>query len=164
MWRFSSVVAAALAWSAVLSPAFAVEGNAARGQRVFRACAACHSLQPDRNMTGPSLANVWNRKAGSLASFPRYSSALKSSEIVWNDKTLDEWIKDPQQLVPANEMTFPGVKDDQQRADLIAFLKSATQGGQAAQGSPRAGGMTGDRASVIFGAPEEISGFIHRGC
>lgn len=51
-------------------------------------------------MTGPSLSGVWNRKAGSLASFPRYSSALKSSGIVWNDKTLDAWIKDPQHLIP----------------------------------------------------------------
>jgi cytochrome c2 len=64
---------------------------------MYRACAACHSLEPNRNMTGPSLAEVWNRKAGSLASFPRYSPALKSAGIIWNDDTLDEWIKDPQQ-------------------------------------------------------------------
>src|SRR6266566_9956484 len=71
------------------------EGNPARGQRVFGACAACHSLQSDQNMTGPSLADVWNRKVGSLASFSRYSPALKSASIVWNDKTLDEWINEP---------------------------------------------------------------------
>jgi cytochrome c len=61
---------------------FAVEGNPSRGQRAFGACAACHSLQPDQNMTGPSLAGVWNRKAGSLASFSRYSIALKSANFV----------------------------------------------------------------------------------
>jgi cytochrome c len=71
-------------------------------QRVFGACAACHSLQPDQNMTGPSLSEVWDRKAGSVASFSRYSSALKSANIEWNDKTLDEWIKDPQHVVPGN--------------------------------------------------------------
>ncbi len=60
------------------------EGNPARGQRVFGACAACHSLQPDQNMTGPSLADVWGRKAGSLASFNRYSPPLTSANIVWN--------------------------------------------------------------------------------
>jgi len=86
--------------------AFALEGNAARGQRVFNACSACHSLQPNRNMTGPSLADLWNRKAGNLESFSRYSSALKSAGIVWNDKALDEWIKDPQHVVPGNTMTF----------------------------------------------------------
>ena len=97
----------------------AADGNPNRGQRVFGACAACHSLQPDQNMTGPSLSEVWDRKAGNVASFSRYSSALKSANIEWNDKTLDEWIKDPQHLVPGNEMTFPGIKDAQQRADRV---------------------------------------------
>jgi cytochrome c len=117
------------------------DGNPNRGQRVFGACAACHSLQPDQNMTGPSLAGLWNRKAGSAASFNRYSPALQSSNIVWNDKTLDDWIKDPQLVVPENQMTFAGIKDSQQRADLLAYLKEATK-----KGSPQTaqqGGMGG---------------------
>src|SRR5579859_7777490 len=123
-------------------------GNPARGQRVFGACAACHSLRPDQNMTGPSLANVWDRKAGTLENFSRYSPALKSTNISWNDKTLDEWITDPQHVVPGNQMSFPGIKDARQRADLLAFLKEATQrgGSQAAQqGGPMGGtgGMMG---------------------
>ena len=118
-------------------------GNSAQGQRIFGACAACHSLQPDENMTGPSLAGVWNRKAGSLDSFSRYSPALKTANIVWNDKTLDDWITDPQHLVPGNEMTFAGIKDARQRADLLAFLREATQpGGSVAQGG-QMGGMSG---------------------
>ena len=123
----------------------AADGNVGRGQRVFGACAACHSIQPDQNMTGPSLSEVWDRKAGSVASFSRYSSALKSANIEWNDKTLDEWIKDPQHLVPGNEMTFPGIKDAQQRADLLAFLKEATKKGasQTAQGGLMGGTMGG---------------------
>lgn len=120
------VVAVALSLT-VGAQSLAADGNAGRGQRVFGACAACHSLQPDQNMTGPSLSEVWDRKAGSVASFSRYSYALKSSNIKWNDKTLDEWIKDPQHLVPGNEMTFPGIEDAQQRADLLAFLKEATK-------------------------------------
>jgi cytochrome c len=129
----------------IASQSFAAEGNPARGQRVFGACAACHSLQPDQNMTGPSLADVWNRKAGSLASFSRYSPALKSASIVWNDKTLDEWINDPQHVVPDNQMAFAGIKDARERADLLAFLKEATQKGglqTAQQGGPM-GGMGG---------------------
>ena len=94
------------------------------GEPAFRACTACHSLEPNRNMTGPSLAELWNRKAGSLSSFTRYSPAIKSADIVWNDKTLDEWLKDPQRLIPGNTMTFPGIKDAGQRADLLAFLKA----------------------------------------
>jgi cytochrome c len=121
------------------------EGHSGRGQRVFGACAACHSLQPDQNMTGPSLAGLWNRKAGSLASFSRYSSALQSANIVWNDKTLDGWITDPQHLVPGNLMTFAGIKDSRQRTDLLAFLKEATRpGASVAQGGPMGGmGMGG---------------------
>ena len=119
---------------------YAQKANLTRGQRVFGSCAACHSLQPDRNMTGPSLANLWNRKAGSLTSFTRYSSALKSANIIWNDVTLDEWIKDPQHVVPGNEMTFAGIKDAQPRADLLAFLKEATKLG-ASQETAQNGGM-----------------------
>jgi cytochrome c len=136
---------AILASIVIASQSFAAEGNPARGQRVFGACAACHSLQPNQNMTGPSLADVWNRKAGGLESFSRYSPALKAAGIVWNDKTLDEWINNPQHVVPGNQMTFAGIKDAGQRADLLAFLKDATQkgGSQMAQQSGSMGGMTG---------------------
>jgi cytochrome c len=130
--------------------AFAVDGNAARGQRVFGACTACHSLQPDQNMTGPSLANLWNRKAGSLASFSRYSSAMKSANVEWNDKTLDEWIADPQHVIPGNQMTFAGIKEPKQRADLIAFLKQATEGGgsQIGQDGGQMRGMMGGMSGM----------------
>ena len=133
----------------VMAPyrATAQSGDAARGERMYRACVACHSLEPNRNMTGPSLAEVWNRQSGSLPSFPRYSPALKSAGIVWNDSTLDEWIKDPQHFIPGNTMTFPGMKDARQRADLLAFLKDATQPGRAppatAQRGDQMGGMMG---------------------
>jgi cytochrome c len=106
-----------------------------------RACVPCHALVPDRNTTGPSLAEVWNRRAGSLPGFSRYSPALKSSGIVWNDDTLDEWIKDPQHFIPGNTMTFPGMKDARQ---LLAFLKDATEPRRApttAQGGNQMGGM-----------------------
>ena len=122
----------------------AAEGNPTRGQRVFGACAACHSLQPDQSMTGPSLADLWGRKSGSLLSFYRYSPALKSANVTWDDKTLDDWITDPQHLVPGNEMTFDGIKDTRQRADLLAFLKQATQpGASVAQQGGQMGGMGG---------------------
>ena len=98
----------ALAIGALPYWAAAEPGNAERGERTYRACVACHSLEPNRNMTGPSLAEIWNRKSGSLPSFPRYSPALKSAGIIWTDGTLDEWIKDPQHFIPGNTMTFSG--------------------------------------------------------
>jgi cytochrome c len=119
-----ALVALVMVCSAATSEA--QQGNANAGQRMFGTCAACHSLEPNRNMSGPSLADLWNRKAGTLPSFHRYSPALKSSGVVWNDKTLDEWIEDPLHVVPGNTMTFQGLKNKQQRADLLAYLKEAT--------------------------------------
>lgn len=129
----------ALAATILLSPAFA-EGDPSRGQQDFRACAPCHSLQPNRSMTGPSLAGVWGRKAGSLPSFERYSDALKSSGIIWDDRSLDGWLGDPQAMVPDNDMPFEGIKDSRARADLLAFLKEATKPG-APQQTAQQGGM-----------------------
>src|SRR5712672_1957162 len=121
----------ALATIALLSPALAQNGDASRGQQDFRACAPCHSLEPDRNMTGPSLVNLWGRKAGALSSFDRYSDALKSSGIIWDDRALVGWLTDPQRMVPNNEMAFEGISDSHVRADLLAFLKDATNPGAA---------------------------------
>jgi cytochrome c len=77
---------------ASLPSVLAQSGDVSRGQRNFRVCAPCHSLEPDRNMTGTSLANLWERKSGGLSSFERYSDALKSSGIIWDDRTLDGWL------------------------------------------------------------------------
>ena len=110
-----------------LSPGsiLAAEPEPAHGQELFgRACAACHSLSAGRNMTGPTLRGLWNRHAGSVPSFARYSPALKSSAVVWSDETLNRWLANPQAFVPGNEMTFRGLPDGRDRADLIAFLKS----------------------------------------
>src|SRR5262250_2991363 len=143
MNRIPLVAIATLMLTALPYRTMAELGNAARGERMYRACVACHSLEPNRNMTGPSLAEIWNRTAGSLPSFPRYSPALKSAGIVWTDDTLDEWIKDPQHFIPGNTMTFPGMKDARQRADLLAFLKEATQPGHAPKAAQDGGQMGG---------------------
>jgi cytochrome c len=140
MSRYGVIALAAIAF---LSPALAQKGDPTRGQRDFMACAPCHSLEPDRNMTGPSLAKLWDRKAGALPSFERYSDALKSSGIVWNDQNLDAWLADPEGFVPNNEMPFDGIKDAAVRADLLAFLKDATKGGAAPQRMAQQGGMKG---------------------
>jgi cytochrome c len=142
--RYLILAVAAAGIPFAIVTARAAKPDVSQGQRVFQACAACHSLQPDQNMTGPSLADLWGRKAGSLPSFNRYSPALKSVNVVWDDKTLDQWIADPQHLIPGNEMTFAGIKDPQQRADLLAFLKQATQpSASVAQGRGGMGGMMG---------------------
>ena len=146
MTAIRAVAAMLFAGLASASQVHAADGNASRGQRVFGACSACHSLEPDRNMTGPSLANLWGRKAGSLASFSRYSIALKASGVIWNDDALLAWIADPQRLVPGNQMPFEGIKDAQQRADLLAFLKQATKLGAPPPARAQGGMMGGGQA------------------
>ena len=143
----------ALATIAFLPPALAQQDDAARGQRDFQVCAPCHSLEADRNMTGPSLAGLWNRKAGTLPSFNRYSPALKSSGITWNDTTLNEWLRDPQHLIPGNTMSFPGVKEAGRRGDLLAFLKEATQPGHAPPSAAQRGNQMGGMMGMMGGSP-----------
>ena len=115
----------ALVTFASLSSALAQPGDASRGQQDFRACAPCHSLEPDRNMTGPSLPNLWGRKIGGISSFDRYSDTLKSSGIIWDGRALDGWLTDPQRMVPDNDMPFAGIKDTRVRTDLLTLLKEA---------------------------------------
>lgn len=103
------------------------ENNAILGARIFRACAACHSLEADRNMTGPSLAGVWNRKAGGLASFTRYSEVMRLSGITWDEQSLDGYLKNPAEFMPGNHMTFPGIPDDKARSSVVAFLQSLSE-------------------------------------
>lgn len=133
----------------VATAAAAETGDAMRGQRIFGACAPCHSLQPNKNMTGPSLSGIWNRKAGASSSFSRYSPALKSANVVWDDQTLDAWITTPQLVIPGNEMTFPGIREPQQRVDLLAFLKGATKPGASIPQASQEGmsGMMGGGAA-----------------
>lgn len=100
------------------APSFAA-GVAAHGAAVYRQCMICHSL--DKNGIGPSHRNVFGRAAGSVANYS-YSAALKASNIVWNETTLDQWLTNPQALVPGTKMMF-SVDNAQDRADVIAFLK-----------------------------------------
>lgn len=202
-------------------------GDPVRGEHYFQACGACHSLAPNHNMTGPSLAGVFGRKAGALETFQRYSPALKSSDVVWDEQTLDAWLTKPASFIPGSRMNFQGIDRAGIRADIIAYLKQAmtsnskelgpTVGGQGdsdlkkldpenkvqsivycpdtyrvttadgetlqfwernlrfktdssvigpEKGAPAifGAGMQGDRASVIFSSPEEISIFIKREC
>jgi cytochrome c len=115
--------ALALAWAA--TGAVHAEGNPQRGAMVYRACAACHSLEPGLHLTGPSLADLWGKKAASVSDFPRYSKALEAREFVWDETTLNAWIAKPAEFVAGSRMTFRGIEDERTRQDLMAFLRLA---------------------------------------
>jgi cytochrome c len=102
------------------------DGDAARGEKKFGDCAACHKLEAGANNVGPSLHGIFARKAGEIADF-RYSPAIKRSGIAWTPETLDKFLADPQAVVPANRMPYAGMASAGDRADLIAYLQNATK-------------------------------------
>ena len=103
-------------------------GDSARGAALFQACVACHSVEPGVHLTGPSLAAIWNRRAGTVPGFGRYSDALKRAGISWDASTLDRWLTRPQAVVPETTMTFPGMDNARQRGDMVAYLKALSEG------------------------------------
>ncbi len=95
----------------------------------YNLCAHCHTLQLGDHRTGPSLAAIWGRKAGTVDGFRRYSKALQKSDLVWDEATLDAWLRDPSVLVPGNRMIFQGLEDVNTRTGLITLLKSVSEEG-----------------------------------
>lgn len=112
--------------------ASARDADVKNGKVLFEKCAACHSLEAGKNDIGPSLAGIFGRKAASLEDF-RYSTAMKHSNVTWDERTLDAFIEDPQAFIPGNRMPFDGLKDKQDREDLLAYLKLATRNSDSAQ-------------------------------
>ena len=121
-----SLACAALLLSAS-GPARA-EGDAAQGGRVFQRCYSCHSVNPEeRNLQGPNLAGVFGRRAGTLPQF-EYSEAMVAAGrngLIWTDEALDRYVIDPQAMVPGTAMGPVRIGNPADRADLIAYLKSA---------------------------------------
>ena len=113
----------ASAAAAVLSLGSALVAHAAdavRGQELYESrCGRCHSL--DANRVGPAHRGVYGRKAGSAPNFA-YSTAVKGSTVVWEEKTLDAWLTNPQAVIPGYRMNFR-VALPEDRADIIAYLR-----------------------------------------
>jgi len=106
-------------------PARVAEVNAAdpvKGKKVFRKCVACHSLQEGKNKIGPSLYNLLGRKAGSVEGY-KYSKAMKNSDVVWDEESLDKFLTKPRKFIPKTKMLFRGIKKKSLRDDLISFFK-----------------------------------------
>jgi cytochrome c2 len=115
---------------AVSGQAAQAAGDAAAGQKVFTTqCKTCHSAEPNKHMTGPSLFGIYGAKAGSTT-FPRYKG-LVAADFVWDDAKLMEYLTDPKAFVTkytkntTTAMTFKlGEGKEQQREDVIAYLKT----------------------------------------
>jgi cytochrome c len=116
----AAAIAAASSLCAATIPGHAQD--AAAGRRVFQNnCSICHTVQPGRNLVGPTLFGVVNRPSGHIPGF-HYSDANRQSGLTWTVATLDRYLTAPRKVVPGTLMTFPGLKDSKQRADVIAYL------------------------------------------
>jgi cytochrome c len=101
------------------------QGDAEAGEKVFNKCKACHVADEPQNRVGPHLVGLFGRQAGSVEGF-KYSDAMKESGVTWDEATIAEYIADPRGYIKGNRMAFVGLKDEEEIADLIAYLKEAT--------------------------------------
>jgi cytochrome c len=126
--RIKLALAVSVAFVLAGNAAHAQSGNAARGERLFnQQCKACHAVEAGApSPTGPNLHGLFGRKAGTAAGFEA-SPAMAKSGIVWDDKTLATYLKDPKAAVPETKMVFAGIKQQVQLDDVIAYLEKATK-------------------------------------
>ena len=109
-----------------LFPAQAQEGDPAAGKQVFNKCRACHDAEAEKNKVGPHLVGVVGRPAASIEGF-NYSANMKelaAAGLVWDEAKLAEYLANPKALVPKGKMAFPGLKKEEEIADVIAYLKA----------------------------------------
>lgn len=106
----------------VAAPSFAYAGDAAKGENVFKKCRACHAVgEGAKNKVGPELNGIIGRKAGGEPEY-KYSAAMSESGIVWDEANLDKYLENPKGLIPKTKMIFGGLKKEEDRKDLIAYL------------------------------------------
>lgn len=129
----SSLILPILAVAGTLGAAHAQDAAlAAKGKALFRQCAACHTASEGaKAMIGPNLWGVYGRPSATFAGF-NYSAAMKRADLVWDDETLDAYLKQPQAKVPQNRMAFAGFRNPADRAAVIAYLKTLKSAEEAA--------------------------------
>jgi cytochrome c len=121
-----------LALAAVTFAAPTYADDPAAGEQVFRKCIACHAIgEGAQNKIGPHLNGIFGRPAGSVPGY-NYSDANETFDAVWTEENFAEFIHDPRGVMPGTKMSFPGLKDDQEISDLIAYLKQFDAGGNQA--------------------------------
>ena len=101
-------------------------GDAKKGKRVFNKCKACHAVAAGKKKIGPSLHGIFGAKAGMVPKY-KYSKAMKKSNIVWNEETLDQFLAKPKKMIKGTKMSFSGLKKKKDRDNLLAYLKEATK-------------------------------------
>jgi cytochrome c2 len=111
------------AQSAAAEAGASVASAAIEEPAMFAVCSACHSVEPGKHGIGPSLAGIYGTKAGEVAGF-EFSEPMLASGLVWNDANLDKYLADPRGVVPGTKMAYNGLKNEAQRKEIIAYIKS----------------------------------------
>jgi cytochrome c len=118
--RIRCTVIAGLLLAGSATAAFAADP--AGGEKIFKAqCGICHAVAAGQNRIGPTLFGVVGRAAGSVPGF-NYTADHKKLGITWDAATLDKYLTNPRAMVPDTSMVYAGLKDDAERADLVAYL------------------------------------------
>ncbi len=120
--RFGLGVAAGLAMMLGAGSAWA-DGDPVAGKTAFNKCAVCHAVAPGVNKIGPSLHGIVGRHSASVASF-NYSPAMKAYDVTWDPEHLNKYLIAPREVVPGTKMIFAGLKNDTERANVIAYLET----------------------------------------
>ena len=109
------------------------------GEKQFNKCRACHTITPDgMNMTGPHLYGVFGRHSATASGYT-YSDAMMKHNVTWDFKTLDVYLKAPQEVVRGTKMGFMGIPNDADRRNLIAYLALETQAHETAADASKSG-------------------------
>ena len=124
-WRAIAIASAVAAFGPATGAWSGVdEHTIEEGRAGFRnICATCHTSEPNKNRIGPSLYGVIGRRAGSAPGFD-YSDAMRRAQVTWSEDTLDRYLSDPKSFVPGNKMPYLGVKNAEQRKDIISYLST----------------------------------------
>ncbi|MDH3664402.1 MAG: cytochrome c family protein, partial [Alphaproteobacteria bacterium] len=133
---------AAVSGGGETDPGAAIAGDPAAGKQVFRKCRACHVVEEGKNRLGPSLHAIIGRDKASVDGF-KYSDALTAAEGDWTVAEMDAFLGNPKGTIPGNRMTFPGLKDAEDRTNVIAYLNDPAGGeGAAAPSTTEAAAAT----------------------
>ena len=108
----------------VLFNANSFAADAAKGKKVYTKCKACHNAEEPKNKIGPHLVGIVGRKSASVDSYTKYSDALKGANIVWDEANLNKWLENPKGMYKGTKMLYPGLKKEQDRLDVIEYLKT----------------------------------------
>jgi len=121
--RTLALAATAAALTLALSQTARADGDAAKGEKVFGKCKACHEIASDKNKVGPTLHGVIGRKAGTVPGF-KYSEAMAGADVTWDATTIAEYVAKPKEFVPGNKMAFAGLKKEDEIEDLVAYISA----------------------------------------